>query len=149
MPTFTYRAKILDKPEEIEGRIEAEDSRSAARELRRRGEIPLAIVPARAEVRRRQSPFLRVSREETIRLARESAMLLDAGMPIVQALEAMTDPTAGKALAGVLHAVAGDIREGNSLAASLAKHPRVFPELLVHLVLRGEESGTVPEAFIQ
>lgn len=69
--------------------------------------------------------------------------LLNSGVPLIKALEAlMNDESAGKA-APLLESLIYDIRSGSSFSAALSRHPDCFPPLVISLVRAGEAGGTL------
>lgn len=83
----------------------------------------------------------RLDNESLTLLSRQLATLVDAGIPLGDALDALTQQ-ADRANARALLLDIGDrVREGYSLAESLAAHPRVFNDLYVALVAAGERAG--------
>lgn len=75
--------------------------------------------------------------------ARQLATMISAGLPLVRAMRSIARDHHDKHLAKVLQTVGDDVQKGESLAAALARHPRIFDEVLVSLVLTGELSGTL------
>jgi type IV pilus assembly protein PilC len=70
------------------------------------------------------------------------AMLLRSGVPILQALEIVTDTVNNKVIGAAVMDVQSSVREGESMARPLAKH-RVFPPMVVQMISVGEETGQV------
>ncbi|MBI2061752.1 MAG: type II secretion system F family protein [Nitrospirae bacterium] len=75
---------------------------------------------------------------------RQISTMIDAGVPILQALEIMGAQTPNKYFRGVITAVKADVSAGATFAQSLKRHPRVFDHLYVNLVASGEQSGALP-----
>lgn len=72
---------------------------------------------------------------------RQLATMMASGVPIVQAFEIIAEGTANPNFAKLLNEIKTDIASGNTLAASLAKHPQYFDDLFCNLVESGEQSG--------
>lgn len=77
------------------------------------------------------------------RFASTLAMLANAGVPILKALQAATDTLSNTALKHDAQNALVLVREGAPLASALAQHPR-FPRLLVMFSRLGEQTGTLP-----
>jgi type IV pilus assembly protein PilC len=73
------------------------------------------------------------------------ASLLNAGLPLVQSLEALQDQTEDQVFAIVIREVRQDISAGNSFSSSVKKFPRSFPSLFISMVEAGEASGALAE----
>ena len=80
----------------------------------------------------------------TAQVCRTLATLLSGGIPLVNALEIGATSTGNRAVAGHLTAVAGQVREGGSLSASLAER-QIFPAVAVEMVEVGESTGALAE----
>jgi type IV pilus assembly protein PilC len=76
------------------------------------------------------------------RMASTFGMLLQAGVPILQALEIVKDTVNNKVMAAALEDVKTSVREGESISGPLAKHG-VFPPMVVQMIAVGEETGAV------
>jgi type IV pilus assembly protein PilC len=76
------------------------------------------------------------------RFARNLGVLLAAGVPILQALDIVSDTTGSIVIGRALNEVKESVRQGESIAAPLANH-EVFPSMVVQMIASGEESGAV------
>jgi type IV pilus assembly protein PilC len=76
------------------------------------------------------------------RMAGTFGMLLQAGVPILQALEIVKDTVNNKVMAAALEDVKASVREGESISGPLAKHG-IFPPMVVQMIAVGEETGAV------
>jgi type IV pilus assembly protein PilC len=72
---------------------------------------------------------------------RQFAVMIDAGLPLVQCLGILGDQSGNPTLARVINEVRNDVESGLTFAESLAKHPKVFDDLYVNLVAAGEVGG--------
>ena len=80
----------------------------------------------------------RVKPRELVLFTRQFAAMIDAGLPLTQALEILARQTESPALKTVSREMLYEIESGNTLAGALAKHPKVFKELYVNMVAAGE-----------
>jgi type IV pilus assembly protein PilC len=76
------------------------------------------------------------------RFASTFSMLLRSGVPILQALEIVSDTVNNKVISKAIMDVQGSVREGESMARPLMKH-KVFPPMVVQMIAVGEETGQV------
>src|SRR5207247_7725594 len=74
-------------------------------------------------------------------LTRQFATMINAGLPLVQALDILAQQTENKILADVTRQVVYDVESGHTLADALRKHPRAFSDLYVNMVAAGEAGG--------
>src|SRR5690554_7167551 len=72
---------------------------------------------------------------------RQLATMMSSGVPIVQSFEIIAEGTANPNFAKLINEIKNDVAAGNTLAASLAKHPQYFDDLFCNLVESGEQSG--------
>jgi type IV pilus assembly protein PilC len=72
---------------------------------------------------------------------RQFATMIDAGLPLVQALDILSKQTVNKTLAKVITSVKEDVEAGSTFADALKKHPRIFSELYANMVAAGEAGG--------
>ena len=72
---------------------------------------------------------------------RQLATMIDAGLPIVQCLEILGEQTESKLLRKTVGAVKQEVEGGSTLAAALAKHPKIFDDLYTNMVEAGEAGG--------
>lgn len=83
-----------------------------------------------------------VQKVAVARFARTLSTLLEAGVPILQALVIARDSSGNEVLARAIVELHAAVRQGEPMAEPLARCP-VFPELVVHMVAVGEETGEV------
>jgi general secretion pathway protein F len=153
MPVYEYRAYDA-AGKTRRGVIDADGSRSARGKLRSQGLLLTELVEAAAKGMGAQgqglfarlqavSLFQRVSQAELSAAMRQLATLLSAGLPLVAAITALMEQTENLGLKRVLADVKDRVSEGVSLADSLSRHPKVFPELFSSMVAAGEASGAL------
>jgi general secretion pathway protein F len=146
MGAFAYTA--LDAAgKEHRGVLEGDTARQVRAQLRERALLPVSVdeVAAR-ESRSQQSgsrlPWVgRVSSSELALVTRQLATLVRAGLPLEEALLAVSQQTERPRLAGMLLGVRSRVMEGHPLATGLADFPRVFQEIYRATVAAGEQSG--------
>src|SRR4051794_21883046 len=73
------------------------------------------------------------------------ASLLNAGLPLVQCLEALQDQTEDPCFRVIIRDVRLDISSGNSFSSAVKKFPKSFPSLFISMVEAGEASGALAE----
>jgi general secretion pathway protein F len=144
MAAFAFAA-LDQNGKEQRGVLEADSSRQVRQLLRERGLAPLRIEPAvrgAAEGRRLLrfgGPSLRVS--ELALITRQLATLLQAAMPLEEALGAVSRQSEKEKVTQIVLSVRSRVMEGHSLAGSMAEFPAAFPSLYRATVAAGEHSG--------
>jgi general secretion pathway protein F len=87
--------------------------------------------------------FERVRPQETAIFTRQLATLLKAGIPLAEALGALTEQADNKKLQMILAGIRQKVNEGGGLAEAMAQHPKLFPELYTNMVRSGETAGNL------
>ena len=87
----------------------------------------------------------RVKTRDIVFSSRQLATMIEAGIPIAQALHGVAQGNSKKALATLLNEIRHEVETGTPLSAALRKHPKHFNRLYTSLVAVGEESGTLDE----
>ena len=75
--------------------------------------------------------------------------MISAGLPLLQCLNILYEQTENPNFKKVLLSVSGSVESGNSLADSLAKHPKIFPELFVNMIAAGEVGGILDTILLR
>jgi type IV pilus assembly protein PilC len=127
------------KGNRVKGRGLAKDEMEMRADLRRQG---IAVSRVRKERKLLKSEG-KVNAEDIALFARQLATMLTAGIPMVQAFEIIGVGHDKPALQKLVLSIKQDIETGNSLHASLAKHPLYFDDLFVNLVEAGEQAGAL------
>ncbi|HET6516072.1 MAG TPA: type II secretion system F family protein [Thermodesulfovibrionales bacterium] len=83
----------------------------------------------------------KVSDKDIVVFTRQFATMIDAGLPLVQGLEILSEQVENKSLSRVLTQIKADVEAGSTYADALKKHPRVFSELYANMVAAGEAGG--------
>lgn len=147
MQTFSYVGRDLVSDKQVKSTVQAESERAAAKLL-----ISQGISPLNIRIETGSNKVLgvlrdRITTKDRVIFTRQLATLLNASVPLAQALRTAVDQTANKKLAAVISEVVVGIEAGSSLSDSLAKHPHVFNTVYVSLVASGEASGTLDKAL--
>lgn len=71
--------------------------------------------------------------------------MLEAGLPLVGALEALEEQTENPVFQVIIRNVRSDVSAGRSFSEACAEYPRAFPNLFVSMVEAGEASGSLAE----
>ncbi len=84
-----------------------------------------------------------VKAHDVMIFTRQFSTMIDAGLPIVQSLDVLTEQTDNKPLKDIIRGVRRDVSGGSTLADALSKHPKAFDELYVNMVRAGEAGGVL------
>ncbi len=144
MGLFRYKA-VNASGAFSQGEVDAVDTRAVVYRLQSMGLIPVSIEePAtHRAARSRKIHLQRVSRKDILFFTEELSTLVHAGLPLDRSLAITAELASKPALRGVIHGVLKQIKAGQSLAESLAAHPRHFSRLYVNMVRAGEAGGVL------
>ncbi len=149
MGAFEYVA--LDAAgREKKGVLEGDTAKHVRQLLRERELLPVSVTEtAREEARRQRSFSLRrgASATDLALLTRQLATLARAGLPLEEALLAVSQQTEKPRIQSILLGVRSRVMEGHTLASGFAEFPRIFPEIYRATVSAGEQSGHLDEVL--
>ena len=142
MPAYAYEA--VDKMgRRKKGNIEAASPDRAQSMLKGEGLIPLSV---------HEQSFLNkdvniggsgVSKRDLSVFCRQFVSIINAGVPIVDAMGMMEDQTENKRLQKALGEVKNNIAKGESFANALRERSDIFPSMMINMVEAGEASGSI------
>jgi len=89
-----------------------------------------------------------IKRVEIIRVAKNLAAMLSAGLSISRALSIIERQSGNKRLKKIAAGLTESIKKGSSFYESLAQYPRVFPKVFVAMARAGEESGSLANSLL-
>ena len=124
----------------------AADERALESDLRARG-IWLLEASLKVEKPRRGTHGTRVRRVDLITFCASMRFQIEAGIPLVQALDGFALESKGCPLSGIITEVRQRVEAGQMFSVALETWPRVFPRELIQLIRVGEGCGSLPEAF--
>jgi len=142
MPTYKYSARD-EEGKNVAGRISAESESTVVAELRKRNLIIIGIEEEKESVFKKTAKprGKKVKPEDLVIFTRQFATMVDAGIPILQSLEALSEQTVNITFKAALSTIREDIQTGSSLSSAFAKHPKIFDQLYVNMIRVGESGG--------
>src|SRR6202167_1276871 len=153
MAVFEYRGLVAASGKQVHGVRDADNPKVLRALLRREG-VMLTSAQEEAGAKRAQAKNIdffafarRVSVGDVAMMTRQLATLVTAGIPLVEAVAALTEQVEKNELKRVLTQVRDRLNEGTSLAKALEPHPKIFPNLYVNMVAAGEASGTLEQVL--
>jgi type IV pilus assembly protein PilC len=153
MTTSTYQYSVRDRAGKlVQGQIDSDSPTAVATKLKSMGYAPLSITAFNPGMKREltlPSFGTKVKTKDLAIMSRQFATMINAGLSLLRALVILSEQTENKELAKILVQVSADVEEGQSLSASFAKHPRVFPPLMVNMCRAGEVGGFLDSVLLQ
>lgn len=147
MAAFEYQA-LNAKGKKQRGVIEADNERHVRQILREQGKVLLSLQQAKEKSANSFfSPGINI--KERSLMTRQLATLIDAGLPIEEALTGVAQQASKNKIRSMLLSIRSKVMEGHSLADALASYPKAFPILFRASVEAGEQSGHLHAVLMQ
>ena len=143
MPNFAYTARETATGREIRNTLEAQSEQAAIAALLNRNLLVVEIKEKMAK--RGQTHGGRVQLADLVMFTRQLATMVDAGIAIVQALQALAEQTPNKVMRDTIKDVCSRVEAGESFSEALIRHPKSFNRLYVSMVHAGEKGGLLAE----
>jgi len=139
---FNYRARD-NTGKLVRGALEAISQEDVAEKLQRMGYAPVKITEVFAGLKLEQLEwnFRRIKTQDIVMFNVQLANMLNAGLSVISSLDTLQKQNENKRLSEVIGRVSRSVEAGESFSQALAKHPRVFPNLLVSMVKAAEAGG--------
>jgi len=127
--------------------IDASDEADARRQAESRGLFPSSIEPARASLPLSIGLRRGGSRFSLVLFSQELLALLQAGLTIVEGLEALLEKESSTAIRTILTRLLDALRDGKRFSTALAEQPDLFPLLYVGIVKAAEGTSDLPRSL--
>lgn len=147
MLSYQYTARDPASGRHVKAEVQADSESSAAKLIRGEGLVPLEITLSQATKSPLSKLRNRVNSKDKVLFSRQLSTLINAGLPLVQALRSVTAQTTSKPLKAVISNLISDVEAGSTLSNAMARYPQVFNQVYISLIAAGETSGTLDEAL--
>ena len=147
MPGYSYVA-VDSRGKEKRGRMDAANREEVVQQLKNDGLIPVSIKEQ--GVLNKEIDFSigkKVKPRDLSVFCRQFVSITQAGVPMKEALQMLTEQTENKYLKQAVANVLANVEKGNTLADSMAAEKDIFPDIMVHMVEAGESSGSLDTSF--
>src|SRR5881296_317974 len=139
MASFAYVARETASGREIRSSVEAATEQAAIAALLNRNMLVVSIQEKIGKKGRTSGG--NVALADLVMFTRQLATMVDAGLAMVQSLQALAEQTANKVMRDVIRDVCSRVEGGDNFSAALQKHPKVYNRLYVCMVDAGEKGG--------
>ncbi len=143
MASFLYVARDTVSGREIRSSIDAGTEQAAIAALLNRNMLVVSIQEKVGKKGRTSGG--RVALADLVIFTRQLATMIDAGLAMVQSLQALAEQTTSKVMRDVIKDICARVESGDSFSDALQKHPKVFNRLYVCMVAAGEKGGLLAE----
>lgn len=146
MPTYSYEGRSRLNGA-VSGELAAANPEELTKILRRQGILVTSVQRKALNIR---LDFLsRVRSSDLSTFTRQFATMINAGLPIMDCLQTLKEQITREKFCEIIGQVADYVQGGKTLAESMARHPKVFSSLYVHLVEVGELGGMLDEVLLR
>lgn len=155
MPAYHYTAVNTDGAPQ-KGVIEAESERQVREQLRAQGFFPTGVQLAKSASSGKRSFWQlniggprRLSAKAVALFTRQFATLLSAGLPVEEALLAVSQQSEQPAVKALILSVRASVMEGHALGKAMEAHPNAFSSLYCATVSAGERTGHLDQVLLR
>jgi len=143
---FHYRA-INAQGQPAEGQMTASDLSQLEQRLQHMGLWLVRALETQPKSSTRTGKLGKVKSRDLLEFSTHMFTLLDAGIPLSQALKNLSEGSPNLQLRATLQSIFQQVEAGSPLHAAMKQHPSIFPPQVTNLVQAGEESNTLAETF--
>ena len=146
MAKFSYRARTVDG-KLVKGTLRASSQERATALLRSHNLNPIEIKQGEETSILNRTIFGTVGAKDLILFFRQSSSMITAGVPILQALEALAKQVTKAHFRRLIEDMVYDVESGESLSIAMSKHSQVFSPFMLGVVRTGEASGRLSSSM--
>src|SRR3954465_6938024 len=154
MAVFAFKAHDKRTNKEISDSLEAGSEVEAIATIKRRGFLPIEVKEVRAKSGKSGAAgdkksgggfplFGGVKAKQVTLFTRQLSTLQDAGLPIVQSMQILTDMQRPGAFKSALTSVTEDVANGTQLSEAMSRYPKIWDRLYTNLCKAGETAGAL------
>jgi type IV pilus assembly protein PilC len=149
--TFAYTSRDA-KGKLVKGKMDAQSEAVVVSRLRTMGLSPVTVAETASgsglNMEINIAGFEKaVPLKEIAIMSRQMATMVGSGLSLLRALTILTEQTENKRLARALDTIRTQVEAGTSLSDAFAKHPQIFPPLMIHLIRAGETGGFLDKSL--
>jgi len=152
--TATYEYAVRDRSGAIvTGKIDADSPAAVASKLKSMGYAPVKISVVKTgglSMELKVPSFgAKVKLKELAVFSRQFSTMINSGLSMLRALSILEEQQPNKAFATVLTEIRLEVESGSALSISMARHPDIFPPLMVNMIRAGEVGGFLDKVLVQ
>ncbi len=146
MPVWTYSARTV-AGEIRRAEIDLPSKDHVIAYLRKQKLIPVSVREKPKDISFTQRK--KVKARDVVIFTRQFATMINAGLPLVQALDILAKQTENAVLKKAVQDTLYDVEAGNTLADAMSQHPKIFSQLYVNMVAAGESGGILDTILLR
>lgn len=143
MPSYAFVAREAGSGREYRSTVDATSEQAAIAALLNRNMLVISIQEKTSKKGKTGGGSVPLA--DLVVFTRQLATMIDAGLAMVQSLQALAEQATNKVMRDVIRDVCTRVEGGDSFSAALQKHPKVFNKLYVRMVDAGEKGGLLAE----
>jgi type IV pilus assembly protein PilC len=149
--TFAYTSRDA-KGKLVKGKMDAQSESMVVSRLRTMGLSPVTVAETASgsglNMEIKIAGFEKaVPLKEIAIMSRQMATMVGSGLSLLRSLTILTEQTENKRLARALDTIRTQVEAGTSLSDAFAKHPQIFPPLMIYLIRAGETGGFLDKSL--
>lgn len=149
----TFEYSVRDKDGKVtKGRVDGDSKAVVVEKLKTMGYSPISLEEVKTGGLNREISFggaKRVKLKELAIFSRQFATMINSGLSLLRSLSILEEQTENKTLATTVGKVRADVEGGAALSSAMAKHPEVFPPIMIHMTRAGEVGGFLDQVMSQ
>lgn len=147
MPYYDFSA-TNEAGELVTGVVEAENEAAALSLVQDQDLKPVSVGERRLAPWQANIDFLqRITSKDLVIMSRQLAVMIDAGLPLVEAMHILQKQTRNPKLKRVVSEVADEVEGGARLSISFGRYPRLFSKFYISIIRSGETSGQLADVL--
>jgi len=143
MPSFSYVAREAGSGKEIRNSLDAQSEQAAVAALLNKNLLVMSIQERIGKKGKTSGGTVALA--DLVIFTRQLATMIDAGLAMVQSLQALAEQTTNKVMRDTIKDICTRVEGGDSFSDALSKHPKTFSRLYVCMVAAGERGGLLSE----
>ena len=144
---FTYKA--IKNNKRVTAKLEADSEESALKYLRENDYFPISITKSNLDIKFIDKILNKISFNDVVDLTRQLAIMLNAGLTLVDALDILEKQIKKQTLQDLISDISKQIKAGVAFSTVLKNYPNYFPNLYISLVKSGEASGKLSDILLR
>lgn len=144
-----YKYKAIKDGKLITNKIQADSEEGVLRFLKTNNYFPVTVSRADIVVIPFTDFFQRINFNDVVDFTRQLAIMLDAGLTLIDALEILKKQITKKSLINLLDSLDKEIKSGKNFSSALSQYPQYFSSLYVSLIKSGEATGKLSEILLK
>lgn len=144
MATFAFTAQSKDGSV-INGHVDASSKETATQAIIKQGHRPISVSAEGGKDINVSFLKPKIKTTDLVVFTRQLSTMISAGVPLLRALNTLTEQAENKAMKEILANVTKDVQSGTSLGEAFEKHPKAFSDVYVNMVKAGEAGGILDD----